>query len=116
MLCVWKKRKEVRKALSADRWTQLIRAPRPRRCFQDETIKIEVVLPPQITVKLHNYDTVHWGAGCLALRTKNGRFKNCFIPGGILPTNPTCSPEFVDMGVIDSLTTHYTSHQLTNTC
>ena len=30
-----------------------------------------------------------WGAICLALRTRNGRLKNSFIPGGTLPTHPT---------------------------
>ena len=29
--------------------------------------------------------TVHWGARCLALRTRNSRF---FIPRGTLPTHP----------------------------
>ena len=29
-----------------------------------------------------------WITGCLALRTRNGRFKNSFIPGGTLPTHP----------------------------
>ena len=27
-------------------------------------------------------------AGCLALRTRNGRLKNSFNPGGTLPTHP----------------------------
>ena len=41
---------------------------------------------------LTNYKTqVHWGAGCLALRTRNGRLKNSFSPGGTLPTHPACS-------------------------
>ena len=40
---------------------------------------------------------MRWGAGCLALRTRNGRFKNSFISGGTLLTHPACSPEFVDM-------------------
>ena len=31
---------------------------------------------------------MHWGARCLALRTRNGRLKNSFIPGGTLPTSP----------------------------
>ncbi len=35
---------------------------------------------------------MHWGAGCLALRTRNGRLKELFVPGGTLPTHPDCSP------------------------
>ena len=32
---------------------------------------------------------VHIGfTGCLALRTRNGRLKNSFNPGGTLPTHP----------------------------
>ena len=42
-----------------------------------------------IVSMLTNYKTqVHWGAGCLALRTRNGRLKNSFSPGGTLPIHP----------------------------
>ena len=40
-----------------------------------------------------NTDTVQWGAGCLAPRTRNGRSKNSPNPGGTPPpTHPACSP------------------------
>ena len=35
---------------------------------------------------------MRWGAGCLVLRTRNGRLKELFVPGGTLPTHPDCSP------------------------
>ena len=46
----------------------------------------------ELTLELNVYNyiicnRVRWGARCLALRTRNGRFKNSFIPGGTLPTH-----------------------------
>ena len=39
---------------------------------------------------------VHWGAGCLALRTRNGRLKNSFSPKELsLPIQ--LAPRIVDM-------------------
>ena len=35
---------------------------------------------------------MHWGAGCLALRTRNAKLKELFVPGGTLPAHPDSSP------------------------
>ena len=39
------------------------------------------------------------GAGYLALRTRNGRLKELFVPGG----TPSLLPKFVDEGLFSSL-------------
>ena len=44
------------------------------------------------TYNWHIFKTMHWGAGCLALRTRNGSLKELFVPKGTLPTHPDCSP------------------------
>ena len=41
-----------------------------------------------VTISIH---MLSWITGCLALRTRNGRLKNSFIPGGTLPTHPANS-------------------------